>query len=976
MINYVARKPKTEKMISMPRKEAPFFSRPDWLVFFLTFLGVAGFYAFTQAPTVTLEDSGELVVAADYLGVPHPPGYPVWTMIAWLFTRLFSFMTYYGQPNPAWGVNFCSGFFGALTCAAAAILVSRIGRMLIASDDAGTAAQATSNSSAWIAGIAGVTIGYALAFNSLFWSQSVIAEVYTINAFLHLLVLLLACMWIYRPQDNRILYWLAFILGLSITNCQPIVFLGPALLIIFFFADRVLFRDLTALGLFLIGGYLLYRFADTPAGVMSPALRVTQISAAVLLLLTPAVMWTFTRALFTEWRRILIMGLCFGLGLSFFIYMPIASDFNPPMNWGYPRTWQGFVHAVTRGQYQALDPAINLQSFFTQFSMYFRELELQFTFVLAIFGAVWVFAFRGLRVKERIWLMALTIAFLVLGVGMMVFLNPAHDIQSLFIARVQLVQAAAVYAILIGYGLVVALNVVARRSNAMLVFLLLAVLLAPTALLHKNYSDPELARTYGGAELRGHDFGWQFGNYQLRGAPAIMEEIKEGEEPLPNPAYPLPMEPGAIFYGGTDPGRFVPTYMIYSAQVRPDVFLITQNALADNTYMNVMRDLYGNQIWMPTPQDVNNSFQVYVQEVQAGNIPPSAAIKVDPNGRVSVQGVQGVMEINGIITKMMFERNKWRHTFYVEESYVMAWMYPYMEPHGLILKINNEPLTGLTSEIVKNDMEFWDWYARRLLSNPKFLRDSTARKSFSKLRCAIGGLYAWRGMFSEAETAYKQAVELCPISPEANFRLADFYQSLGRREDAVKLLEANAAADPRNDKIVGFIGQIKEIQNLYARAEYLEEALAQETLSIDNMFELCGIYMRLGKEQSFLQLGMRMLQTTNMPPELYRQLAVIAAPNATQPRLLFMRDSFVKYLQFNEKDVSAWIDLGAINLALHNQEQALIALRQAVKFGGEPVKRMLAQDQRFTVLRNNPNFHKLITQSQQLDLQQIPQLRF
>ena len=66
-------------------------------------------------------------------------------------------------------------------------------------------------------------------------------------------------------------------------------------------------------------------------------------------------------------------------------------------------------------------------------------------------------------------------------------------------------------------------------------------------------------------------------------------------------SLPTPMETNAIFFGGTDPGRFVPTYMIYSAKVRPDIYLITQNALADNTYMNVMRDLYGDQIWIPTP---------------------------------------------------------------------------------------------------------------------------------------------------------------------------------------------------------------------------------------------------------------------------------------------------------------------------------------------------------------------------------------
>ncbi len=187
--------------------------------------------------------------------------------------------------------------------------------------------------------------------------------------------------------------------------------------------------------------------------------------------------------------------------------------------------------------------------------------------------------------------------------------------------------------------------------------------------------------------------------------------------------------------------------------------------------MNVMRDLSAIKSGYPLPQDVNSALQSYVQDVQAGRIPPSASIIIDPSGKVSVQGVQGVMEINGIISKMIFEYNKWRHAFYVEESYVIAWMYPYMEPHGLILKINNEPLPGLTPEMVKNDLDFWDWYARRLLKSEKFQRDVTARKSFSKLRCAIAGLYAWRRMFDEAEIAFRQAVDLCPLSPEANFRM-------------------------------------------------------------------------------------------------------------------------------------------------------------------------------------------------------------
>ena len=58
------------------------------------------------------------------------------------------------------------------------------------------------------------------------------------------------------------------------------------------------------------------------------------------------------------------------------------------------------------------------------------------------------------------------------------------------------------------------------------------------------------------------------------------------------------------------------------------------------------------------------------------------------NGRVQVTGALGVMEINGILTKMMWDHDRLRHAFYVEESYVIPWMYPYLSPHGLIMKLN------------------------------------------------------------------------------------------------------------------------------------------------------------------------------------------------------------------------------------------------------------------------------------------------
>ena len=63
-----------------------FFRKLDWSAFWTAFGISLVVYTYTVAPTVTLEDCGELATGGWFLGVPHPPGYPVWTIFTWLFT--------------------------------------------------------------------------------------------------------------------------------------------------------------------------------------------------------------------------------------------------------------------------------------------------------------------------------------------------------------------------------------------------------------------------------------------------------------------------------------------------------------------------------------------------------------------------------------------------------------------------------------------------------------------------------------------------------------------------------------------------------------------------------------------------------------------------------------------------------------------------------------------------------------------------
>ena len=227
--------------------------------------------------------------------------------------------------------------------------------------------------------------------------------------------------------------------------------------------------------------------------------------------------------------------------------------------------------------------------------------------------------------------------------------------------------------------------------------------------------------------------------------------------------------------------------------------------------------------------------------MKAGKLKPGEDVHVTPEGRAQVSGPVAVMAINALLVKRIFENNPTRE-FFVEESYPLDWMYPQLEPHGLIMKLNRKPLGSLSEEIVRQDLDFWSrqtidavggWsnetnsirelcsfcekiYLRKELSGFKgdtgFAKNQDAQKAFSKLRSSIGGLYAWhfendknaddkQRMKKATDIAYRQAFVLCPYSPEGVYRYAQFLMSVQRFDDAVLIAETAARIDPESAEI-------------------------------------------------------------------------------------------------------------------------------------------------------------------------------
>jgi hypothetical protein len=294
--------------------------------------------------------------------------------------------------------------------------------------------------------------------------------------------------------------------------------------------------------------------------------------------------------------------------------------------------------------------------------------------------------------------------------------------------------------------------------------------------------------------------------------------------------------PGSIYFGGTDLGRFLITAM-QKSQVNGDPFFtLTQNALADGTYLHYLSSMYGGKIYTPTQEDSQKCFQDYVADakrrLQNHQLKPGEDIKLDSKGLVQVSGQVAVMEINGLLVKVIFDKNPDRE-FYIEESFPFDWMYPHLEPHGLIFKIDRQPLPGLSDEILDRDRDYWtnllqpmigDWlhddtsvgeiaaFAKKTFlkqdftgftGDPRFIQNAYSHRMFSKLRSSLAGLYAWRlqqaagtaeneRMARETDFAFRQAWALCPYSPEAVFRYVNFLLARDRMADALVVAETAA----------------------------------------------------------------------------------------------------------------------------------------------------------------------------------------
>src|ERR1051325_1575223 len=212
----------------------PLFRRIDWITALVATLIVFIGYYYTLAPDVTLEDSGELAVGSYYAGIPHPPGYPVWT----IFTHLWTLLPI---NNVAWRVGVAGAFSGAMASALLAFIVSRGSSMIIESID-----DLKDFNSRWenvICLVSGFMSGCLIGFNGYMWSQSVIVEVYPLSVVSLLGVFVCLLRWVYAPFQHRYLYAAFFLYGICVNNHQSLLVIAMGVEALIICAEPKLGRE-------------------------------------------------------------------------------------------------------------------------------------------------------------------------------------------------------------------------------------------------------------------------------------------------------------------------------------------------------------------------------------------------------------------------------------------------------------------------------------------------------------------------------------------------------------------------------------------------------------------------------------------------------------------------------------------------------------------------------------------------------------
>ncbi|MDF1613010.1 DUF2723 domain-containing protein [Stygiobacter electus] len=297
-------------------------------IFLLSTLLVLVLYSFTLAPSVVQIDSGELATVQYTLGIAHPTGYPLFTIIGYLFLNIPLGLRKITQAN----------LLAAIWCSFSIYFFAKAVYLLMNNYNLNKKDQVKKNKKSvnqisfsddqkLISVIAG---SFFLAFSKTFWLQSTSVEVYSLQTFLFSIIIYFILRAYFSKEIKNWFYvGLSFVLGFA--NHMTTLLVIPFAATLFFYKEK---------------------FSSNSIKII---VKTILISLPFLIII--------------------------------YFYLPIRAIQNPIMNWGNPINFENFWRHFTGKQYQVWMFA-SLDAAKKQLGYYLSNFPSEFTFVGLIIGVI------------------------------------------------------------------------------------------------------------------------------------------------------------------------------------------------------------------------------------------------------------------------------------------------------------------------------------------------------------------------------------------------------------------------------------------------------------------------------------------------------------------------------------------------------------------------------------------------------------
>ncbi len=769
----------------------PAFEQRNRVVAALVFLFVLLIYIRTVAPTVSFWDAGEFIATSYILGVPHPPGAPLYTLLG----RTFSMLPF--ADEIAFRVNFLSVLAAAVTVLLVYLCVVRLLRnWLDPSHPVHRLAILTG----------GAVAALCTAFSTAFWSNATEAEVYALSMCFTLFAFWLALRWdeTYRDlRSDRLLLLIAYLFGLGAGVHLQCILTFPGVLILVF-SDLMKERPIgqqtgTVAALFCCP--FLVILLPLPAWVTVGFMALAILAA--LAFLRPA----WRHPWFWIWAILLA-----ALGYSTYYALYLRSGLNPLIDMNNPETLKNFTAFFTREQYGAHAVFPRRGEFWAyQLNIHFKYFLQQFPHLLETAGIfrratasaasnyeVVRYSFIPLLLGiggalyhvQRDWRRFASVfaMFALMGVGLVLYLNmpdpEPRERNYIFVG------AYTFFACWIGIGAAGLIACVASMSRPVekAVALALATLLVPLGILEKNYFSHDRSRDY-----IAHDYAYN-----------ILHSC----------------EPNAILFTNGDNDTYPLWFLQYVKGFRTDVRVANLSLIKTPWYVKQLQDLEPSislgmsheQIERETaprrwkPRDLKFSGLT----VKAEDVPSADYYAPDTGTRVRVVETQTRM------IWLVINQNNWERPVYFAvtvPSSNLAGLTSYLSMEGMAYRLVKHRAIGQLN-LERSSQNLLHDYRYRSVADSTVYKDPVARRLLGNYLVLFDGLvraYLLKGQYSDAFHALQRAERLVPPSaldpPDAWDPLANRYRDIavgyaraGSLDSAMVSMEALIKTNPHVEK--------------------------------------------------------------------------------------------------------------------------------------------------------------------------------